>query len=336
MTKKINQLVNGKTTQLKHEDIPYILEHTPNIGPSNYKKLEKAYRSGKGCRVCLGEEELQGSGFMNVAKKGAKIVKNNKQLNKLKDQAINRAVDYGMEQLGADEQTTNFVKGISRSAVNRGLNEMSRGEGFNLKKGLKMGAKALKIGNKISNAMGYDDLDNMAIDLATNQTLGRIDPTLGRIASNQLQKVADKQIDKYAGSGFKLKKGLKYGAKALKVGNKISNAMGYDDLQDMAIDAVADQTIGRIDPTLGRMAGNALSKVADKQIDKYAGSGVNPYLPQHLKGGSIHSRARVYNDLSNEVHYGSDAYLPSSANLPMFDRLKFQKQQIGAGFRVYT
>ena len=336
MTKKINQLLKGKTTQLKHDEIEAILAHIPNIGHDNYKKLEKAFRNNKGCRICLREEELEGCGFMNVAKKGAKIVRNNKQLNKLKDQAINKAVDYGMEQVGADEQTSKFVKGLTRGAVNQGLNQMSQGAGFNFKKGLKMGAKALKVGNKISNAMGYDDLQDMAIDTVANQTVGRIDPTLGRMAGNALSKVADKQIDKYAGSGFNFKKGLKMGAKALKVGNKISNAMGYDDLQDMAIDAVADQTIGRIDPTLGRMAGNALSKVADKQIDRYSGGALNPFLPQQLRGGALNQNAKTFNDRSNIVHYGSDAYHPSSANLPMFDRLKFQKSQMGAGFRVYT
>ena len=264
MTKKINQLLKGKTTQLKHDEIEAILAHIPNIGHDNYKKLEKAFRNNKGCRICLREEELEGCGFMNVAKKGAKIVRNNKQLNKLKDQAINKAVDYGMEQVGADEQTSKFVKGLTRGAVNQGLNQMSQGAGFNFKKGLKMGAKALK------------------------------------------------------------------------VGNKISNAMGYDNLQDMAIDAVADQTIGRIDPTLGRMAGNALSKVADKQIDRYSGGALNPFLPQQLRGGALNQNAKTFNDRSNIVHYGSDAYHPSSANLPMFDRLKFQKSQMGAGFRVYT
>eukprot|EP00604_Paraphysomonas_vestita_P000663 CAMPEP_0174824812 /NCGR_PEP_ID=MMETSP1107-20130205/38330_1 /TAXON_ID=36770 /ORGANISM="Paraphysomonas vestita, Strain GFlagA" /LENGTH=144 /DNA_ID=CAMNT_0016054153 /DNA_START=155 /DNA_END=589 /DNA_ORIENTATION=- len=142
-----------------------------------------------------------------------------------------------------------------------------------------------------------------------------------------------------AGSGFGsiAKKGLKFGSKALKVGNKVSNSLGYDDLDDMAIDFATKQTIGRIDPTLGQLASNQLNRLADRQLEKHGGS-VNPYLPTQLrKGGSIKSRRNVktYDDMSNIVHPDSDAFMPNYRNLPMFDRLKLHEQQHGAGFKVY-
>jgi hypothetical protein len=83
------------------------------------------------------------------------------------------------------------------------------------------------------------------------------------------------------------RKALNISSKALKVGNKVSNSLGYDDLDDMAIDFATKQTIGRIDPTLGQITSNQLNRLADKQIEKHGGSLNNPYLPKQLKGGSI-------------------------------------------------
>ena len=148
---------------------------------------------------------MAGSGFKSIAmkglKQGAKAVKNNKQLSNLKDRAIEQGLNYAVNQSGLDENTGALVKGLARKTINNQFDEFA-GSGFGFKKALKIGSKALKVGNKISNAMGYDDLDDMAIDFATQQTLGRIDPTLGRIAANQLNKVADKQMEKYSGSGI--------------------------------------------------------------------------------------------------------------------------------------
>ena len=85
------------------------------------------------------------------------------------------------------------------------------------------------------------------------------------------------------------KKGLKYGKQGLKIGNKISNALGYDDLDNMLIDGAVNYTVGRIDPTLGDITAKALNKVADKQLGgsfRKMGEGVNPYLPSTY-GGSV-------------------------------------------------
>jgi predicted peroxiredoxin len=150
--------------------------------------------------VNYGLDATQGAGVMSMAKKGAKFVRENKQLNKLKDRAIEQGVNYAMDKAGADEDTKRLVGNISKKAVNYGL-DSTQGAGFGniVKKGLKYGKKGLKVGNTISNALGYDDLDNMAIDFAAQQTLGRIDPTLGNMAAKQLNRLADKEL----GSGFR-------------------------------------------------------------------------------------------------------------------------------------
>ena len=76
MSTKINNLLKGKTTQLKHDDINEILHSIPNLGNANRKKLEKALRSGKGCRIQLDDYEMkmEGSGF-NVGKYARKDAK---------------------------------------------------------------------------------------------------------------------------------------------------------------------------------------------------------------------------------------------------------------------
>ena len=64
-------------------------------------------------------------------------------------------------------------------------------------------------------------------------------------------------------------------------------------------------------------------------MDKYSGGSMNPYMPR-MHGGSM-----TYNDLSNIVHSGHDAFHPSTMNLPMFDRMKFENAQMrGRGFVV--
>ena len=204
---KLKKLQNGKTVQISHNEINDVLHNIPNLSHENYNKLYKAHMSGKGVRINLNDDEFAGSGFgsdaLRMAKRGAKVVKNNKQLNKYKDQAINQGLNYAVNKAGFDDETGEFVKNMGRKAINKQFDEFAGGNIFNKKLGrkiLKNGSKALKVGNKISNVMGYDDLDDMAIDFVTKQTLGRIDPTLGTIASNQLNKLVDKQIEKHGGS----------------------------------------------------------------------------------------------------------------------------------------
>jgi hypothetical protein len=204
---KINNLLKGKTIQINPSEIENYVAKIPNMSDANFKKLNKAYKNNRGCRCSFDDNELVGSGFASMAKKGAKAgakaIKNNKQLSKLKDQAINQGLNYAVNQAGLDENTGALVKSLGSNLANRQFDQLAGGSMFNKKLGrniLKNSSKALKIGNKISNAMGYDDLDNMAIDFATQQTLGRIDPTLGNMASKQLNRLADKQIEKHGGN----------------------------------------------------------------------------------------------------------------------------------------
>jgi ribosomal protein S3AE len=353
MSTKINNLLKGKTTQLKHDDINEILHSIPNLGNANRKKLEKALRSGKGCRIQLDGYEMEGSGFNigKMAKKSAKFVKNNKQLNNLKDQAINKGLNYAIDQVGLDENTGALVKGLSKQVINKQFDQLA-GEGFNVGKYARKGAKFVKNNKQLNN------LKDQAINKGLNYAIDQVglDENTGALVKGLSKQVINKQFDQLAGEGFGLKKVLKYGSKALKVGNKISNALGYDDLDNMAIDLVTNQTLGRIDPSLGRIASNALQKVADKQLDKYSGGAINPYLPDHLRGGGIdgyvekrvqitpemrsqmpfyRGGSMVYNDNSNIVHQGHDAFSPETMNLPMFDRLKQQQEFMrGSGFVV--
>jgi hypothetical protein len=62
----------------------------------------------------------------------------------------------------------------------------------------KYGKQGLKIGNKVSKAMGGDSLTDMAIDYGVSNSLGRVDPTGGvltNIATRQLQKRVDKEVE---------------------------------------------------------------------------------------------------------------------------------------------
>ena len=337
---KLNNLLKKKTVQLSHDDIEEIISNFPNIGEANYKKLSKAYANGKGCRICLDEDELSGSGFGSMAKKGlkvgAKAITQNKQLSRLKDQAINQGLNYAVNQSGLDEDTGALVKGLARKTINRQIDTMA-GSGFGsmTRKGLKVGAKAITQNKQLSRLK--DQAINQGLNYVVNQS--GLDEDTGALVKGLARKTINKQIDTMAGSGmFNKKLGrkvLKTGAKVLKVGNKISNSMGYDDLDDMAIDFATQQTLGRIDPTLGNLASHQLNRLADKQIDKYSGGNINPYLPKQLSGSGLRGGAMTYDDLSNQVHVGHDAYNPKAFNDPMFDRLKMFQKMNGKGFKVY-
>lgn len=203
---KLKKLQKGHTVQLKHDELADIANRFIFHG-DNKKKMMRAYNKGSGIRIKLNPDELDdnmGAGLMSIAKKGAKFARENKQLNKLKDRAIEQGVNYALDKAGADDDVKAVARNLSKKAVNYGLDTAAnQGAGFGkiAKKGLKYGKQGLKVGNKISNAMGYDDLDNMAIDFATKQTLGRIDPTLGDIAAKQLNKLADKELER--GGGFR-------------------------------------------------------------------------------------------------------------------------------------
>ena len=413
---KINNLLKGKTIQINPSEIENYVAKIPNMSDANFKKLNKAYKNNRGCRCSFDDNELVGSGFASMAKKGAKAgakaIKNNKQLSKLKDQAINQGLNYAVNQAGLDENTGALIKSLGSNianrqfdqlagsgfasmakkgakaiknnkqlsklkdqAINQGLNyavnqagldentgalvkslgsnlanrqfDQFAGSGFAsmAKKGAKAGAKAIKNNKQLSKLK--DQAINQGLNYAVNQA--GLDENTGALVKSLGSNLANRQFDQLAGgSMFNKKLGrniLKNSSKALKIGNKISNAMGYDDLDNMAIDFATQQTLGRIDPTLGNMASKQLNRLADKQIEKHGGN-INPYLPKQLQGGSLSSLSsgrthnyEVYDNLSNEVQVNHQAFNPDMYLDPMFDQLKLIRQQAqlglsGSGFKV--
>ena len=347
---KINNLLNGKTVQINPSEIKNYVSKMPNMSDANFNKLNKAFKNNRGCRCSFDDNELVGSGFASMAKKGAKAgakaIKNNKQLSKLKDQAINQGLNYAVNQAGLDETTGALVKNLGTNIANRQFNQLA-GSGFAsmAKKGAKAGAKAIKNNKQLSKLK--DQAINQGLNYAVNQA--GLDETTGALVKNLGTNIANRQLNQLAGgSMFNKKLGrniLKQGSKALKVGNKISNAMGYDDLDDMAIDFATQQTLGRIDPTLGNIASKQLNRLADKQIEKHGGN-MNPYMPKQLQGGSLSSLStgrmrnyEVYDNLSNHVQNNHQAFNPDMYLDPMFDQLKLIRQQSrlglsGSGFMV--
>lgn len=109
---KLKKLQKGHIIQLKHDEIPEIANQYL-FHDGNKKKMMKAYNNGCGIRIQLNNDEIDdnvGEGLMSVAKKGAKFVRENKQLNKLKDQAIDQGLNYAMNKVGADDETRDIVK----------------------------------------------------------------------------------------------------------------------------------------------------------------------------------------------------------------------------------
>jgi hypothetical protein len=199
---KMKKLQKGKTCQLKHEEIQAIASSV-RLSNANKRKLERAFRNHKGIRIQLSPDEIEenyGSGLMSSIKKGAaqgaNFVKNNKQLNNLKNQAIDKGLNYAVNKAGLSDEVGDVVKGLSKSAINHGFNQVANGAGFMnvAKKGMKIAKQGVKVANKVSNALGYDDVDNMIIDNVVGQTVGRIDPTLGNITAKALNRAADKHL----------------------------------------------------------------------------------------------------------------------------------------------
>lgn len=342
---QLSKLSSGKVAQLSNQEIQDLVNYVPNLSHQNFKKLNRAYMTGKGVRISLNQDELVGSGLMkNIksgVKSGAKFVQNNKQLRKLKDKAIDTGINYAMDELGADEETRKIARRITKNVADNTLDNIASGKKIDVDPMSNIRKSAKYIQNDAELKNYKNKLINDGVNYGMD-SIGVQDPQFRKLARSAGKAVVNdglNNLSQGAGVGKNLRKGLKVGAKALKVGNKISNAMGYDDLQDMGIDIVANETIGRIDPTLGRIAGNAMKKVADKKIDKYAGSGANPYLPRKITGGSLSNHTHnlpMFDELKNtnmSKRVLSGGRLSSQTyNLPMFDRMK---GLTGQGFKVY-
>lgn len=74
MSHKMKKLLKGHMTQLTGEDIVDAVHHFPNMSEQTYNKLNRAFLKGKGCRICLKDEEMRGCGLIKEAKKVGKFV----------------------------------------------------------------------------------------------------------------------------------------------------------------------------------------------------------------------------------------------------------------------
>ena len=75
---QLKKLANGKSVQLKHCDITGCGLDIRRLALDTQKKIHKAWSSGKGIRLALGDEEVEGSGlgsFKKMAKSAAKVAK---------------------------------------------------------------------------------------------------------------------------------------------------------------------------------------------------------------------------------------------------------------------
>eukprot|EP00604_Paraphysomonas_vestita_P000106 CAMPEP_0174825528 /NCGR_PEP_ID=MMETSP1107-20130205/42850_1 /TAXON_ID=36770 /ORGANISM="Paraphysomonas vestita, Strain GFlagA" /LENGTH=169 /DNA_ID=CAMNT_0016057231 /DNA_START=513 /DNA_END=1022 /DNA_ORIENTATION=- len=149
--KKLKQLLKGKTKRLNGEEIIFIIDNYPNIPKSNYRKLHKAYNSGKGCNFCFeAQHELEGSGFMKSIGKVGKSIGKSVVKSGVGDLMINEAVgvlpisETGRRAVsGAISGTTHHMAGggfmksfgkvgksIGKAADNSGVSDILIDEGL--------------------------------------------------------------------------------------------------------------------------------------------------------------------------------------------------------------
>ncbi len=118
MSLKMKKLHKGLTQQLKDEDIIDAVHYFPNMSVENYHKLNKAYMSGKGCRISLKEHEMKGCGFVdNVKKSGKSFVKSG-----IADIAIDEAVNLLPAPAIAKKVIGTVAKKELHSLVGKGVN----------------------------------------------------------------------------------------------------------------------------------------------------------------------------------------------------------------------
>lgn len=108
---------------------------------------------------------------------------------------------------GYDNKATRAVAKAAKKRGNKLVDQQLEGGKIkvNWKKVGKTAAKVGKVANNISKAATGESLSDMAISYGLENTIGRVDPTGGLatdMISNQLQKEANKQIDKQGGSFY--------------------------------------------------------------------------------------------------------------------------------------
>lgn len=255
-----------------------------NLHPANIKKIQNAYRQGKGARLTLtgtelgyaeDEDEMDGAGLFKKIKKSA-----NKSVGKVNKLAKKHITEKNVAKYS--------LKGYNR--INKELE----------KKGLDSIHGAI-----LNEGLGYVPF---------------VPQTAKDIASSYAEKAIDKKLDsesRRVGAGFKksiarparnlVKKKMTKGnlKKALNKGNQIAKDLGYhNDIQTMVAKKIAPRQ-------------KNVQNVLTDEFNAFSGSGVNPYLPTGLiKGSGVKpissGKKRVFNDQHNILRKGQAGFVGQS------------------------
>lgn len=171
---KLRKIRNGSTLQLSYPELEYIYDNMPNLSQSNQKKIEKAFKGGKGCRINFDVEggELEGSGFLKSAKKG--LMKGARFLHDtgIDDILIDEAINYA--------PIPGTAKRVASKVAKKQVDRMMDGKG--LSGGNKYMPDSLKGGSlKQSNFKVYSDSNTL---VRPDQPSFRVNPAFLPLSSN--------------------------------------------------------------------------------------------------------------------------------------------------------
>lgn len=193
MSKQIQKLSKGKISQLKGDDIVDAIHFFPNISEANYKKLNRAYQKGCGCRIQLGDEEMIGSGFLSKAKKVAKRIGKVAVKSGLADVVIDEGIGMLPLPQSAQNIASRYAKQELRDLTGAGMMKQIKKAGktvgkFAVKSGIadKLIDEGLK---QVANEKYANMIGNVAKEGVRDLTGGKINPYLpASISGAGLQK----------------------------------------------------------------------------------------------------------------------------------------------------
>ena len=299
MSKQIHKLSKGKISQLKGNDIVDAIHFFPNISEANYKKLNRAYMKGCGCRIQLGDEEMIGSGFLSKAKKVAKRIGKVAVKSGLADVVIDEGIGMLPLPQSAQNIASRYAKQELRDLTGAGMMKQIK------KAGKTVGKFAVKSGIA-------DKLIDEGLKKVANEKY-----------ANMIGNVAKEGVRDLAGAGM-MKQMKKAGKKVGKFAVKSGIA---DKLIDEGLKQVANEKYA-----------NMIGNVAKEGVRDLTGGKINPYLPASISGAGLQKYGiplRTYSDGSNLVRTDTDAFKPSVYNLPLYANPVGQALIRGQGFKVY-
>lgn len=137
--KRFKRIMKGHAIAVKDDDIVNVCLHTPNLTHDNYKKMEKAYEKGKGCRIKLSEEERVGCGLGDIAHEVKKDVQKVGKV-AMKTGIVDLAIDEGVNFLPAPAIAKKVaskalkyeVHHLTGTGINPYMPMQLQGSGFNL------------------------------------------------------------------------------------------------------------------------------------------------------------------------------------------------------------